>query len=113
MGPSNRSPPTPSSVAPTAPSGANRPSPSAAAGAVGNFARSSLSIGVNSQPGVPLNEGSSTESCGVLAAVAGGLANGALHLELDEAVHLDRVLHRQLLDDRLDEAVDDELAGLL
>src|SRR3954465_3579290 len=41
------------------------------------------------------------------------LANGALHLELDEAVHLDRVLHRELLDDRLDEAVDDQLGGLL
>src|SRR5437899_3312648 len=40
-------------------------------------------------------------------------ADRALHLEFYEAVHLDRVLHRQLLDDRLDEAVDDELAGLL
>ena len=41
------------------------------------------------------------------------LANRALHLQLDQPVHLDGVLHRQLLDDRLDEAVDDELARLL
>jgi len=41
------------------------------------------------------------------------LANGALHLQLDQAVHLDGVLHRELLDDRLDEAVDDQLRGLL
>jgi cell filamentation protein len=33
----------------------------------------------------------------------GLLANRALHLQLDQAVHLDAVLHRQLLDDRLDE----------
>src|SRR3954469_1338092 len=59
---------------------------------------------VNSQPGRPLKVGSSS---------AVTSANGALHLELDEAVHLDRVLHRQLLDDRLDEAVDDQLARLL
>src|SRR3954471_6915761 len=47
------------------------------------------------------------------ARAVAALANGALHLELDEAVHLDRVLHRKLLDDRLDEPVDDQLAGLL
>ena len=41
-----------------------------------------------------------------------GLADRAFHLELDEAVHLDRVLHRQLLDDRLDEAVHDHGARL-
>src|SRR5690606_4617780 len=35
------------------------------------------------------------------------LADRAFHLELDEAVHLDRVLHRQLLHNRLDEARDD------
>jgi hypothetical protein len=35
----------------------------------------------------------------------------SLHLQLDQAVHLDRVLHRELLDDRLDEAVDDQLAA--
>src|SRR6478672_3199787 len=58
--------------------------------AVSNEARSNFSSGVNSQPGAPLKVGSSS-SC--------QLANGALHLELDEAVHLDRVLHRQLLDD--------------
>src|SRR3954452_9244736 len=65
---------------------------------------SNFASGVNSQPGAPLYCGSSS-SC--------QLANRALHLELDQAVHLDRVLHRELLDDRLDEAVDDELAGLL
>src|SRR4051794_19965766 len=65
---------------------------------------SNFASGVNSQPGAPLYCGSSS-SC--------QLANRALHLKLDQAVHLDRVLHRELLDDRLDEAVDDELAGLL
>src|SRR5215470_12002378 len=40
-------------------------------------------------------------------------ANRALHLQLDQPVELDRVLHRQLLGDRLDEAVDDHLRGLL
>src|SRR5919201_4718265 len=76
-------------------------------GAAGYASRSSLSIGVNSQPGTPRKVGSS----GYAAAVAS--ANRTLHLQLDQAVHLDRVLHRQLLDDRLDEAVDDQLAGLL
>src|SRR3954447_17773344 len=78
---------------------------------------------VNSQPGVPLNDGSSSVSLREAArsrraasqagSWAVALANRALHLELDQAVHLDRVLHRQLLDDRLDEAVHDQLAGLL
>src|SRR4051794_27870472 len=99
-----------SSETPTAPSTCRRPGPDPA-GAVGNAPRSSLSRGVNSQPGTPLCMGISTESCGAEAATA--LANGALHLQLDQAVHLDRVLHRQLLDDRLDEAVDDELARLV
>src|SRR3954447_21730112 len=40
-------------------------------------------------------------------------ANRALHLELDQPVELDRVLHRQLFGDRLDEAVDDHLRSLL
>src|SRR6476661_7602493 len=40
-------------------------------------------------------------------------ANGTLHLQLDQSVQLDRVLHRQLFGDRLDEAVDDHLRGLL
>src|SRR5581483_3259484 len=40
------------------------------------------------------------------------LSDGAFHLQLDEAVQLDRVLHRQLLHDRLDEAVDDHLRGI-
>jgi hypothetical protein len=35
----------------------------------------------------------------------------AFHLELDQPVQLDRVLHRQLLHDRLHEAVDDHLRG--
>ena len=43
----------------------------------------------------------------------GLLANRALHLQLDQAVHLDRVLHRELLGDRLDEPVDDQLGGFL
>src|SRR6478672_3323010 len=72
--------------------------------AVSKDARSKFFNSVNSQPAAPLNCGSSS-SC--------QLANRALHLELDQAVHLDRVLHRELLDDRLDEAVDDELGGLL
>ncbi len=41
----------------------------------------------------------------------GLLADRALHLQLDQAVHLHRVPHRQLLDDQLDEAVDDQLRG--
>src|SRR6478672_10395383 len=36
----------------------------------------------------------------------------ALHLELDQAVHLDGVLERQLLRDRLDEAAHDHRARL-
>src|SRR4051794_68918 len=76
---------------------------------------------VNSHPGVPLNDGSSSEAAAEAArsrraarnSGTVALANRALHLELNEAVHLDRVLHRQLLDDRLDEAVHDQLAGLL
>ena len=40
---------------------------------------------------------------------AGLLADRALHLQLDQPVHLDRVLHWELLDDRLDESVDDQL----
>src|SRR5260370_18781513 len=43
---------------------------------------------------------------------ASGLADGALHLELDQPVELDRVLQRQLLGDRLDEAPDDQAHGL-
>src|SRR5205085_437408 len=35
----------------------------------------------------------------------------AFHLELDEAVHLDGVFHRQLFDQRLDKPVDDHRAG--
>src|SRR2546430_2352605 len=35
------------------------------------------------------------------------LANGALHLQGDQPIHFDGVVHRQRLDDRLDEAVHD------
>src|SRR3954451_23874628 len=110
-----------SELTPTASSKPNSAGPSPPR-AGGNASRSSLSIGVNSQPGVPRKRGSSIAPSADsarsrrAASQAGdvvALANGALHLELDEAVHLDRVLHRQLLDDRLDEAVDDQLGGLL
>src|SRR5205085_5904254 len=36
------------------------------------------------------------------------LAHTAGHLQLDQAVQLNRVLHREFLGDRLDEAVDDQ-----
>ena len=42
-----------------------------------------------------------------------GSADGADHLQLNEAVELDCVLHRQLLGDRLDEAVDDHRCRLV
>src|SRR6266576_2930787 len=41
------------------------------------------------------------------------LAGRAFHAELDEAGELDRVLHRERLHDRLDEAVDDHGGRLL
>jgi hypothetical protein len=44
---------------------------------------------------------------------AGHLPDAPFHLQLDQPVHLDGVLHRELLDDRLDEAVDDQLRRLL
>src|ERR1035437_3368948 len=88
-------------------------------------ARSKPLMSVNSQPACPLNCGSSRDSLrrtarsrraarnsGSAVAVADASANRALHLELDQPVHLDRVLHRKLLGDRLDEAVDDQLRGL-
>ena len=40
------------------------------------------------------------------------LANGAFHLDLDQTVHLDRVLEWELFDDRFDEAGDDHRRGL-
>src|SRR5918999_603970 len=55
-------------------------------------------------------EGTPTVSTLVIALVA--LADTALHLQLDEAVHLDRVLERQLLGDRLDEPGHDHRARL-
>src|SRR3990172_10865557 len=39
------------------------------------------------------------------------LSHGARHLQLDQAVELDGVFHRQLLSDGLDEAVDDHGEG--
>src|SRR5207244_2378865 len=97
---------------------------SAPPGATGKASRSRASRGVNSQPGMPRNAGSSSSPIDSTArsrravsqagsATEEALPNAAFHLELDEAVHLDRVLHRELLDDRLDEAVDDELGGLV
>src|SRR3954453_9850452 len=110
-----------SALASTASSKSNSAGPSPP-GAAGCASRSSLSIGVNSQPGVPRKRGISMAPSAAAARSRGAgsqsgevvaLANRALHLQLDEAVHLDRVLHRQLLDDRLDEAVDDQLRRLL
>src|ERR687897_168463 len=46
-------------------------------------------------------------------AVMERLANRSFHVELDEPAQLDRVLHRQRLHDRLDEAVDDHGRRLL
>src|SRR4051794_10657108 len=72
----------------------------------GYASMSSFERSVNSHPGTPLKDGSSGRA-------VTALANRALHLQLDQPVHLDRVLHRELLHDRLDEAVHDQLAGLL
>src|SRR5215217_2946290 len=46
------------------------------------------------------------------ASGASSSANRPFHLQLDQAVHLDRVLERELLRDRLDEAGDDHRACL-
>src|SRR5438105_2972435 len=48
--------------------------------------------------------GSSSSGTDTSSAV---LANGALHLQGDQPIHFDGVVHRQRLDDRLDEAVHD------
>ena len=40
------------------------------------------------------------------------LTHRAFHLQLDEPIHFNGVLHRQLLDERLDKTVDDHRAGL-
>src|SRR5437867_3612375 len=45
-------------------------------------------------------------------AMAQALADGPRHLELHQAVQLDRVFHRQLFGDWLDEAVDDHVRRL-
>ena len=39
------------------------------------------------------------------------LAHAARHFELDQPIQLNRVLHRQLLGDRFDEAIDDQRIG--
>src|SRR4051812_50072325 len=79
-------------LTPTASSKPNSAAPSPP-GAGGNASRSSLSIGVNSQPGVPRKVGSSialsadsARSRRAARQVGDGaaLANGALHLGLDE-----------------------------
>src|SRR4051794_32879557 len=86
--------------------GSNNGSAAESAPGAGTYASmSSFERSVNSQPGTPLKVGSSGRTA--------VLPNRALHLQLDQPVHLDRVLHRELLHDRLDEAVDDQLAGLL
>src|SRR3954452_20670243 len=109
------------------PSGASKSSSgtvsSASAGAAPKRPRSKAPRSVNSHPVVPLKRGRSSPSLKEAArsrraaSHSGSCnttsANGALHLQLDQPVHLDRVLHRELLDDRLDEAVDDQLARLL
>src|SRR5215212_8185257 len=105
-GPSARSQPWSAWRRTVAPSGSSKTGSTSAgtpAVAVGYAVSSKPLSSVNSQPVTPLNCGSSSVS---------QLANGALHLKLDQAVHLDRVLHRELLDDRLDEPVDDQLRGL-
>src|SRR5215204_5925773 len=81
---------------------------------------------VNSQPFVfwlgrpssvaraaPSRRRSVSQSGSAAAEAAADSANRALHLQLDQAVHLDRVFHRELLGDRLDEPVDDHLGSLL
>src|SRR6266516_4619933 len=81
-------------------------------------------ISVNSQPSTPRNCG--IGRCGMRSTArsrravsqagsesVNASANRALHLELDQPVHLDRVLHRELLDDRLDEARDDHPGRLV
>src|SRR3954452_2776230 len=108
------------------PSGASKSSSgtvsSASAGAAPKRPRSKAPRSVNSHPVVPLKRGRSSPSLKEAArsrraASHSGWcnttsANGALHLQLDQPVHLDRVLHRELLDDRLDEAVDEQLRRL-
>src|SRR5438128_1949586 len=89
--------------------------PSTVPEAGANESRSSPERSVNSQP-LSFAVGSSssrakeapsrrlsTSQSGSVAVTA--LANRAFHLQLDQAVHLDRVLHRELLRDRLDEAI--------
>src|SRR6478672_3414896 len=47
-----------------------------------------------------------------LEAAVAALPNRALHLQLDQAVHLDRVLHRQLAGEGLDEPAHDHAGSL-
>src|SRR5438105_13167121 len=101
---------TPGGSSPSAISNSSSAGSTCSGSATGLYAaRSRPLMSVNSQPGRPLNCGSSA----LVGLGASGLSNRALHLELDQAVHLDRVLHRQLLGDRLDEPVDDQLRRLV
>src|SRR6185436_5146714 len=60
-----------------------------------------------SHSGPPSARAASTVKCST------ALADSAFHVELDQTRQLDRVLHRQRLGDRLDEAVDDHRGRLL
>src|SRR5215207_7580862 len=105
-------------------SACSRAAGSASTGTVKSASISSVRS-VNSQPLVfwlgrpssfaraaPSRRRSSNQSGSAAAEAAADSANRALHLQLDQAVHLDRVLHRKLLRDRLDEPVDDHLRSL-
>src|SRR5215207_808827 len=106
-------------------SACSRAAGSASTGTVKSASISSVRS-VNSQPLVfwlgrpssfaraaPSRRRSVSQMGSAAAEAAADSANRALHLQLDQAVHLDRVLHREFLSDRLDEAVDDHLGGLL
>src|SRR3954447_23142512 len=56
---------------------------------------------------LPGTSGGSVTELTTQQTYSGGSADRADHLELNESVQLDGVLHRQLLRDRLDEAVHD------
>src|SRR5262252_1558839 len=69
-----------------------------------------------SNPARSVNRQASSEVFGsgssAYRAAASALANRPFHLELDQPVHLDRVLERELLRDRLHEPGDDHGARL-
>src|SRR5579871_1726513 len=80
-------------------------------GAAADAASTSRAYAPGSKPRRSVNRQASSVVVGSVSpsarAAACALANRALHLQLDQPVHLDRVLERQLLGDRLDEARDD------